>query len=321
MRLWILQRLVDRAESLSYESARFIEEARVLGIELALVAPEEIDLLVNRGGARSIRRCGEEVDLPDGLLPRAGSGSDTFTLAVVRQFEQLSVPVINSSQAIESVKDKLVCLQKLARANLPIPRTMLVRFPVDCDLVERQIGFPCVVKVLEGSHGEGIYLSRDRSSFRDLMELVDSLNGDQSLILQNYIADRPGQDLRVWVIGGQVVGAMLRQSTDGSFKANITRGGRGEAFPLDPMIEVLARECAATLGLEIAGVDLLFDGDHYLVCEINSAPEFAGFEAATGMNIARLVLQHCSWRIARHLPLPLVPPRPSSPVDISHDEW
>jgi gamma-F420-2:alpha-L-glutamate ligase len=321
IRLWILQRLVDRTECLSYEAARFIEEARVLGIQLELVASEEIDLIVSRGGARSIRKCGEEVDLPDGLLPRAGSGSDTFTLAVLRQFEQLSVPVINNSQAIESVKDKLVCLQKLARANLPIPRTMLVRFPVDCDLVERQIGFPCVVKVLVGSHGEGIYLSRDRSSFRDLMELVASLNGDQSLILQNYIGDRPGQDLRVWVIGGQVVGAMLRRSTDGSFKANITRGGKGEAFPLDPMMEVLARECAATLGLEIAGVDLLFDGNHYLVCEINSAPEFAGFEAATGMNIARLVLQHCSWRIARELPSPLVSLCPSLSIDACHDDW
>jgi hypothetical protein len=167
MKLWILQKQGQSVESASYESTRFLEEARVLGIDVQLVASEEIDLIVSRDGPRSIRRSGEQVDLPDGLLPRAGSGSDTFTLAVLRQFEHLAVPVINSSQSIEAVKDKLVCLQKLARANLPIPRTMLVRFPVDCDLVERQIGFPCVVKVLVGSHGEGIYLSRDRSSFRD----------------------------------------------------------------------------------------------------------------------------------------------------------
>jgi len=308
MKLWILQKHGQNLESASYESTRFLEEARVLGIDVDLVASEDIDLIVSRDGPRSIRRGGEQVNLPDGLLPRAGSGSDTFTLAVLRQFEHLAVPVINSSQAIEVVKDKLVCLQKLARANLPIPRTMLVRFPVDCDLVERQIGFPCVVKVLVGSHGEGIYLSRDRSSFRDLMELVWSLNGHQSLILQSYIGDRPGQDLRVWVIGGQVVGAMRRQSTDGSFKANITRGGRGEFWPMEPGIEVLARECAATLGLEVAGVDLLFDGDHYRVCEINSAPEFSGFEGATGLNIARQVLQHCIWRVTRQWQLPLVSP-------------
>jgi RimK family alpha-L-glutamate ligase len=312
MKLWILQKQGLKADPVAYESTRFLEEARVLGIDLELVAAEEIDLIVSRDGPRSIRRGGEQVNLPDGLLPRAGSGSNTFTLAVLRQFEQLSVPVINNSHAIEMVKDKLVCLQKLARANLPIPRTMLVRFPVDCDLVERQIGFPCVVKLLVGSHGEGIYLSHNRSSFRDLMELVSSLNGQQSLILQNYIGDRPGQDLRVWVIGGQVVGAMLRRSTDGSFKANITRGGRGELWPMEPGIEVLARECAATLGLEIAGVDLLFDGDQFRVCEINSAPEFSGFEAATGFNIARQVLQHCSWRIRRQWQLPLVSPLPGS---------
>jgi RimK family alpha-L-glutamate ligase len=158
-----------------------------------------------------------------------------------------------------------------------------------------------VVKVLAGSYGEGIYLSRDRESFRDLMELVASLDAGKSLILQEYIGERPGQDLRVWVIGGRVVGAMLRRSVDGSFKANITRGGQGENFPVDEAIDVLARDCAQTLGLEIAGIDLLFDGDGYRVCEANSNPGFSGFEAATGTNVARQILQHCHWRIRRQL--------------------
>jgi RimK family alpha-L-glutamate ligase len=161
--------------------------------------------------------------------------------------------------------------------------------------------------VLAGSYGEGIYLSRNRESFRDLMELVASLDAGKSLILQEYIGDRPGQDLRVWVIGGRVVGAMLRCSTDGSFKANITRGGRGENFPVDEAIDVLARDCARTLGLEIAGIDLLFDGEGYRVCEANSAPGFSGFEAATGANVARQILQHCHWRIRRQLAAPLLP--------------
>ncbi|MEB3352512.1 MAG: RimK family alpha-L-glutamate ligase [Cyanobacteriota bacterium] len=311
MKLWILQKPVGVEGTPAYEDARLHEEARVLGIELETVAPDTIDLIVTRGGRRSVRRCGQEVDLPDGLLPRTGSRTDYFSLAILRQFEHLGVPVINASGAIEAVKDKLFCQQLLAHANLPIPRTMLVRFPVDTDLVERQIGFPCVVKVLVGSYGEGIYLSRDRESFRDLMELVASLNRSQCLILQEYVDDRPGHDLRVWVIGGRVMGAMLRRSVDGSFKANITRGGEGEAFPLDPMIEVLARECAATVGLEIAGVDLLFDGDQYRVCEVNSAPGFSGFESITGTNIARAILQHCSWRIRRQLEAPLAADLPA----------
>ncbi|MEB3266432.1 MAG: RimK family alpha-L-glutamate ligase [Cyanobacteriota bacterium] len=312
MNLWILQKPSGDEEPPAYEDVRFQEEARVLGITLDLVRSDEIDLIVTRGGRRSIRRCGCEVELPDGVLPRAGSHSDYFSLAILRQFEHLGVLVFNASSAIEAVKDKLYSQQLLAHANLPIPRTMLVRFPVDVDLVERQLGFPCVVKVLVGSYGEGIYLSRDKESFRDLMELVASLNRSQCLILQEYIGERPGQDLRVWLIGGRVVGAMLRRSMDGSFKANITRGGHGEAWPLDPMIEVLTRECAATLGLEIAGVDLLFDGDQYRVCEVNSAPDFAGFEAATGTNIAREILQHCSWRIRRQLAAPLLPPLPET---------
>jgi RimK family alpha-L-glutamate ligase len=241
------------------------------------------------------------VELPDALLARTGSGTSYFSLAILRQFEHLGVPVINASRAIEAVKDKLYCQQLLAQINLPIPRTMLVRFPVDSELVERQIGFPCVVKVLAGSYGEGIYLSRDRESFRDLMELVASLDAGKSLILQEYIGERPGQDLRVWVIGGRVVGAMLRRSVDGSFKANITRGGQGENFPVNEAIDVLARDCAQTLGLEIAGIDLLFDGDGYRVCEANSNPGFSGFEAATGTNVARQILQHCHWRIRRQL--------------------
>lgn len=113
------------------------------------------------------------------------------------------------------------------------------------------------------------------------------------LILQQYIGTRPGKDLRVWVIGGQVIGAMLRSSTDGSFKANISRGGDGQAFPLNPELERLARDSAAALNLDIAGVDLLFDGDGYSICEVNSAPGFQGFETATGLNVARLVLEHC----------------------------
>jgi RimK family alpha-L-glutamate ligase len=174
---------------------------------------------------------------------------------------------------------------------------MLVRFPVDPHLVARQIGFPCVIKLLVGSYGDGVVLSRDPTSFRDLMELVSGLDRSQSLILQEYIGTRPGKDLRVWVIGGQVIGAMLRSSTDGSFKANISRGGDGQAFPLNPELERLARDSAAALNLDIAGVDLLFDGDDYSICEVNSAPGFQGFETATGLNVARLVLEHCRSRM------------------------
>jgi gamma-F420-2:alpha-L-glutamate ligase len=305
MKLWILQSATSPSPTTpTYEEQRFREEAHILGTDLEFVGANEIDLIVTRGGSRSIRRHGQEVELPDGVLPRTGSATSYFSLAILRQFEHLGVAVINSPRAIEAVKDKLYCQQLLAHGNLPIPRTMLVRFPVDIALVEKQIGFPCVVKLIAGSFGEGVYLSRDRESFRDLMELIASLDQGKSLILQEYFGERPGQDLRVWVVGGRVIGAMLRRSVDGSFKANISRGGCGEDYQLDDEIDVLARECAQSLGLEIAGVDLLFEGDGYRVCEVNSAPGFLGFEQATGMNIARSILQHCHWRIRRQLAEP-----------------
>ncbi len=303
MDLWILQK---RPSGLlePYELTRLREEARDLGIRVEAVAPEEIDLIVSRGGRRSMRRCGIEVDLPDALLPRTGSATDYFSLAILRQMEHLGVEVINSSQSIEAVKDKLYALQILAQSNLPIPRTMLVRFPVDVDLVAQQIGFPCVVKLLVGSYGEGVVLSRDPGGFRDLMEMISSLDRSQAVILQQYIGSHPGQDLRVWVIGGRVLGAMLRSSTDGSFKANISRGGDGQPYPLSPEVEQLALSCAAALKLDIAGVDLLFDNDQYSVCEVNSAAGFAGFEAATGLNVAGAVLKHCLERSSDRASVP-----------------
>ncbi|MFM7269651.1 MAG: RimK family alpha-L-glutamate ligase [Cyanobium sp.] len=295
MNLWILQkRPADLLEP--YDWMRLREEARALNIGFEIVAPADIDLIVSGEGRRAIRRCGVEVELPDAVLPRTGSGTDYFSLAILRQLEHLGVDVINSSQAIEAVKDKLYAHQILSQRKLPIPRTMLVRFPVDVDLVAQQIGFPCVVKLLVGSFGEGILLSRDPADFRDLIELIASMTRAQAMIPQQYIGSRPGQDLRVWVIGGRVLGAMLRRSTDGSFKANISRGGDGVAHPLNAEIERIALDSAAALQLDIAGVDLLFDRDSYCVCEVNSAPGFSGFEAATGVNVAQAILQHALQR-------------------------
>ncbi len=296
MDLWILQKRPPGAVE-PYELMRLREEARHLGFRAEAVAPEEIDLVVSCNGRRSIRRCGTEVALPELVLARTGSATDYFSLATIRQLEHLGVMVLNSSQSIECVKDKFYAHQLLSQSNLPFPRTMLVRFPLDVDLVASEIGFPCVVKLLSGSCGEGVLLSHDEGSFRDLMEFIANSNGSQQVMLQQYMGSSPGRDLRVWVIGGRVIGAMLRCSTDGSFKANISRGGSGQLHPLNAAIEKLALQSAAALRLDIAGVDLLFDGDQYCVCEVNSAADFAGFEAVTGINVARAVLEHCRERL------------------------
>ena len=186
--------------------------------------------------------------------------------------------------------------QILAQAGLPIPKTLLTRFSCKAELVEKQVGFPCVLKVVTGSHGAGVYLCENAKQFEDLSELISSLDSKTSMIIQEYISHSEGRDLRVIVIGGRVVGAMQRTSTDGSFKANISRGGQGEAYDVDDEMEMLAIQVAKVLDLDIAGVDLLFHPDGYRICEANSAPGFKGFEKALDINIPRKVFDYVKLR-------------------------
>jgi gamma-F420-2:alpha-L-glutamate ligase len=293
MKLWMLG---NRKTTEVYERDRFISEAESLGIDFSLVFADEIDLIVSRDDRKSIHYKDDVVSLPDVLLARTGSGTGHFNLSVLRQFERLNVPTLPNSDSIIASKDKMYANQILAQAGLPIPKTMLTRFPCKSDLVAKQVGFPCVIKVVTGSHGAGVYLCETPKQFEDLSELISSLDFKNSMIVQEYVQHSEGRDLRVIVIGGRVVGAMLRQSTDGSFKANISRGGQGVAFDVDEEMEILAIETAKTLDLDIAGIDLLFHTDGYKICEANSSPGFKGFEAALGINIPQRVFTYAKMR-------------------------
>ena len=291
--------LANRKSKETYEKDRFVEEADRLGIEFTVAYADEIDLIVSRDDRKSIRYQNNVVNLPDILLPRTGSATGNFNLSVLRQFERLNVPTLPNSDSIIAAKDKMYANQILAQAGLPIPKTMLTRFPSNPDLVEKQVGFPCVVKVVTGSHGAGVYLCENKKQFSDLSELISALDFKNSMIVQEYVQHSEGRDLRVIVIGGRVVGAMLRQSTDGSFKANISRGGEGSAYQVDDEMEMMAIQVAKTLGLDIAGVDLLFDQDGYKVCEANSSPGFKGFELALGINIPEKIFNFAKFKTSQ----------------------
>ncbi|QBQ75438.1 hypothetical protein RW030617_110 [Synechococcus phage S-RIM8] len=293
MKLWMLG---NRFTTETYERERFVEEATKYGIDFSLVFADEIDLIVSRDDRKSIRYRNDIVPLPDVLLARTGSGTGYFNLSVLRQFERLNVLTLPNSQAIEASKDKLYANQILAQAGLPIPKTLLTRFPCKSELVEKQVGFPCVLKVITGSHGAGVYLCRTPKEFEDLSELISSLDSKTSMIIQEYISHSEGRDLRVIVIGGRVVGAMQRTATDGSFKANISRGGEGAPHEVDDEMEMLAIQVAKVLDLDIAGVDLLFHPDGYKICEANSSPGFKGFEKALGINIPEKVFAYAKMR-------------------------
>ena len=280
-----------------YEREQFVKVANNMGIDFDVVFSDEIDLLVSRDDRRSIRYKGEAIALPDVCLARTGSGTGFYNLSVLRQLERLNVLTLPNSAAIESSKDKFYSNQILAQAGLPIPKTMLARFPVSHELVEKQIGLPCVIKVVTGSHGAGVYLCETLKQFLDLQELIASLDSKNSMIIQEYVKESAGRDLRVIVVGGKVIGAMERSSTDGNFRANVSRGGVAKTYAIDDEMEMLALQVARVLDLDICGVDLLFSDDGYRICEANSAPGFRGFEQATGINVPEKIFKYAGIRI------------------------
>jgi gamma-F420-2:alpha-L-glutamate ligase len=270
----------------SYETNRLIEEFQKQDIDIQLVDPNTIDIFVNKDNKKSILVNGLESDLPKFVFPRTGSGTSYYIKAVIRHFERMDIPVINSSDAIDNVKDKLYTHQILAQSNLDIPKTMLLRHPIDVDFVEKNIGFPVIVKKISGSYGRGVFLAENKKQLRQLVTMAELSKKSYDIIIQEFVKDTWGKDLRVFVVNNKVVGCMMRQATDEDFRANITRGGEGFPYEVNEQIEWLSSESSKALDLDIAGVDLLFDNGGYKICEVNSNPGFEGMENFTKKNIA-----------------------------------
>ena len=270
----------------SYETNRLIEEFQKQDIEIQLVDPNTIDIFVNKENKKSILVNGLESDLPKFVFPRTGSGTSYYIKAVIRHFERMDIPVINSSDAIDNVKDKLYTHQILAQSNLDIPNTMLLKYPIDISFVEKNIGFPVIVKKISGSYGRGVFLCENKKQLQQLLTMAELTKKSYDIIIQEFVKDTWGKDLRVFVVNNKVVGCMMRQSTDDDFRANLSRGGEGFPYEVNEQIEWLSSESSKALGLDIAGVDLLFQNGGYKICEVNSNPGFEGMETFTKKNIA-----------------------------------
>jgi RimK family alpha-L-glutamate ligase len=281
----------------NYENKQLLNCLKNNDLNGLILEPKYFDIIVNRGNAKSIRYKGEKIDLPDLILSRTGSGSAYFTLALMRQFEKLGIPVVNDANSVGTVADKLATSQILAGAGLPIPKTILVNGDVDVELIEKEIGFPCVVKATSGSRGKTVYLCETRKIFDGLMELLSSIALKKVLIIQEFVDAKPGTDLRVWVIGGKAIVAMKRTGAEGDFRANISQGGTAELFEITDEIDYLARETARALGLQIAGIDLLFDKDGYKICEANSSPGFKGMDKHCGQDMAQRIVDFIKLKI------------------------
>jgi len=295
---WILHKHSDfLIKPETYEVQKLIEEGQKAGIEILVLRPEQIEIIVNRDDRKSIFVNDVLTPLPDFIIPRMGAGTTYFALALIRHLEKLGVYSFNSANAIDTVKDKLYQLQILAQSGMPIPKTMLAKFPLDLRVVEKHIGFPVVIKTLSGSQGSGVFLCETSQALDELMQMVENSNPNVNLIFQEFIKTSFGKDLRVVTVGGRVIGAMVRNSVDGNFKANYSRGGQIHKFEITPEIEWLVLEISRILDLDIAGIDLLFDTEGFKICEVNSSPGFEGLEMACEKNIAKEIIQFVKLRL------------------------
>ena len=276
----------------NHEVKRLVEEFEKRDIKVRVVNPKDVDIFVDRDDRKSILVEGVPRKLPDFVLPRTGSGTTYFIKAIIRHLERLGVTLINGSDAIDNVKDKLYSQQILGSSNLPVPKTMLVKHPINIELVEKNIKYPMIIKTLSGSYGSGVFMVEDKKQFRQIMKMAELTNARYNIIIQECIEDSLGRDLRVLVVNGKVVGCMMRQSVDGDFRANISRGGEAMPYEIDDDIDWIGGECARLLDLDIAGVDLLFNEGSYTICEVNSAPGFEGMEKYTKQNIAEKMVDY-----------------------------
>ncbi len=291
---WILYKK-DISES--WETQRLVEEFEKQDILIRVVNPQDVDIYVDRDDRKSILVAGKARALPDFVIPRTGSGTTYFIKAIIRHLERLGVTLINSSTAIDTVKDKLYTQQVLGESKLPVPKTLLVRHPIKLEWVEQNIGFPVIIKTLSGSFGAGVFLAETKKQFEQLLKMAEITKKSYNIIVQEFVNDSWGKDLRVFVLNGKVIGCMMRQATDDDFRANITRGGEGIPYQITDEIEWLGGESARLLGLDIAGVDLLFDNGGFKICEVNSSPGFEGMDKFTKTNIAEEIVTYVKHKI------------------------
>ena len=227
----------------------------------------------------------------DAVIPRIGTSVTFYGLAVVRQFETAGVFTTASSDAIARSRDKLHSLQVMVQAGLPIPRTAVVARPEALfAAVEAVGGLPAVVKLIRGTQGRGVLLAHHLATISAMLQRAEELN--QQAVIQEYVAEAAGRDLRVIVVGNRPVAAMERRAPDGDFRANLHQGGTAVPVTLDRATAALAVAAARAHGLAVAGVDLLLSQRGPLLLEVNSSPGLEGIEKATGVAVAEAIVEY-----------------------------
>ena len=239
---------------------------------------------------------GKELSDYDAILPRIGASITYYGTAVVRQFEQMDVYTPNTAYGISNSRDKLRSLQILSRHDIGIPRTAFVRNRKDVlPAIERVGGAPVVIKLIEGTQGVGVILAE---SDKIAEAIIETLHGaQQNVLIQKFVAESKGKDVRAFVVGDRVVAAMRRVAQGQEFRSNVHRGGKAEPIELTPEYEATAVQAAQILGLRVAGVDMLESNSGPQVMEVNSSPGLEGIEGATELDVAGAVIDYIAGRV------------------------
>jgi ribosomal protein S6--L-glutamate ligase len=280
--------ILSRQESL-YSTRALADAARRRGHEVDVLDTLQFDIQVSRRSPELYYQ-GKPVGPVDAVIPRIGASITFFGLAVVRQFEMMGVYCVNESQAIARSRDKLRCLQILSRHDIGLPPTVYTRQAEHVpSCIERVDGPPVVVKLLEGTQGIGVVLAETTPAASSVIEAFHGL--DQNILIQQFIEEAKGADIRAMVVGRKVVAAMKRQAIAGEFRSNIHRGGTTKKLRLSPEYRRTALAAARVLGLRVAGVDMIESSEGPMVMEVNSSPGLEGIEKATGVDVAEAIIE------------------------------
>lgn len=273
-----------------YSTNRLVEAGKALGHEMLVVDHLKCNIELEKKKPK-IWYQGAYLEKVDAVIPRIGASVTFYGTAVVRQFEMMKIFTAVESQALIRSRDKLRSLQLLARAGVGMPKTVFTNFSKDVEhIVERVGGAPLVLKLLEGTQGLGVILAESQNAAGSVMEAFNGL--EARIIAQEFIKEAGGADIRAFVVDGVVVGAMKRQGKEGEFRSNLHRGGSANIIELSEEEEETALIATKAMGLGVAGVDMLQSKKGPLVLEVNSSPGLEGIEAATGKDIATMVIQY-----------------------------
>lgn len=274
-----------------YSHKRLMEAGRAAGHEMTIINPLYCYMNVAASNPNVHYRGGEVLPFYDAVIPRIGASITYYGTALLRHLEAMGMYTLNGSLAIARARDKFRALQLLARKGIPMPLTSFAQSPDDTeDLIRMVNGAPLVIKLMQGAQGRGVILADSHQSAVSIINAFKEMKAN--ILVQEFIEESRGTDIRCFVIGNKVVAAIQRQAKEGDFRANIHLGGNATKVRLTPQERAIAVASAKTMGLKVAGVDIIRSNYGPLVLEVNSSPGLEGVETATHMNIAGKIIQY-----------------------------